>query len=108
MSESVGLTTFERMALQTALKNLFDAGHFSICTIDNMLKVTRTVPNGRVYQSLRLLHCVDYKDMPPELLRELPNMVAEIFKGPLLEAPGMNLVFDERANRPRVINGPVH
>ena len=86
------MNDIERLSIQAALKKMIDCQYFDITTIDQVLKVTKTVPNGRLYDTMRLLHCIHYRDMDPELLEQLPMMLAEIFKGPLLELPGINFV----------------
>ena len=93
------MNAIERLTCQAALAKLLSDPQFSICTVDNILKVTQTVPDGRLYRALSLLHCVNYRDMPPELLQELPGMLAQIFKGPLLEVPGINFTVD-KAGKP--------
>lgn len=100
MSDNNGLMRVELLAVQTSLKNLLEAKHFSICTVDSILQVTRTVPDGRAYKALRLLHCIDYADMPRELLEEIPNLLAEVFRGPMLNMPGINFANDARTGRP--------
>lgn len=108
MSEDTGLTRIELLAVQTSLKTLLEAKHFSICTVDSILAVTRTVPNGRAYKALRLLHCIDYADMPRELLEELPDLLAEVFRGPMLNVPGINFANDAKTGRPTLrITGTV-
>jgi hypothetical protein len=97
------VTTFERLAIQTALEKMLHGNYFDICTVDNVLKITRTVPDGRVYNALRLLHCIHYRDMPRELLVEIPGMLAEVFRGPLLEVPHLNFVSDSADGRPRLV-----
>lgn len=97
------MTAFERLAVETALRKLFSQRYFSISEIDSILKVTGTVAPARVMNSLRLLHCVDYGEMPRELLEELPQMVAEALRGPLLDLPRLNLTSDPATGRPRLL-----
>lgn len=69
------MDNFKKLALDTAIQKLFTADSFSICTLDEIIKVLKVVPNGEIYQQLRLLHCVSYRDMPNELKAELQQKV---------------------------------
>jgi hypothetical protein len=66
------------IAVMVALrKALQDSKHFSICTIDNAIAALGVVPDKEAYTTLRVLHCVDYMDMPRELRQSLPGLVAK-------------------------------
>jgi hypothetical protein len=83
------------MVANTALKKMLKSGHFSICTIDDILKLTGSVPRGQDYNLLHALHCVDYKDMPPELLRGLPLLLQRVLGSERLD-------FDYAVFRPNL------
>lgn len=70
------MNTNEQIAL-VALNNMFKGNHFSICTIDSVCKVLSVVPNGAIYNQLRALHCVDWKDMPRSLYQQIPDMIKQ-------------------------------
>jgi len=72
------LNDLQKMAAQAAIKQMLRQKYFSICTIDNILKMTNGKPNREDYQILNTLHCVDYGDMPPELLRGLPVLIERV------------------------------
>jgi hypothetical protein len=78
------MTTIEILAAQASLKKMEQNGYFDICVIDNILKISGGVPNGRDHQVLRMLHCVHFKDMPSELLKELPHIVHRVLGSPAL------------------------
>jgi hypothetical protein len=84
------MNAIQLLAAQTALKHMLAGSHFSICTIDQILKVTGGVPNADDYETLRLLHCIHYQDMPPELLRELPAVVKRV-----LGSEAIVIAFDD-------------
>lgn len=94
------MTPFERMACETALRKLLQGEHFDICTVRQILAVTKTVPPRGSLEALAPLHCVKYSDMPRELLEQIPAMLAEVFRGPLLDLPGLNFVNDQASGRP--------
>ncbi len=68
----------QKMAAKCALRKMEQQGYFSICTIDSTLSMTRGIGSGDDYRILRTLHCVDFKDMPAELLRGLPLLIARV------------------------------
>ncbi len=76
------------MVIKTALKKMMDDGHFSICTIDSILKITGGIPDSHDYDMLHALHCVNYKIMPAELLKELPVLI-----GKVLNSEGIKLDY---------------
>ena len=64
------------MIAEVAIANMFkESNHFSICTVDNICAALGRKPNDYVYKQLKMLHCVDYNQMPPQLVAQLPNMV---------------------------------
>jgi hypothetical protein len=83
------LNPIQIAAIKTSLRHMFNRGSFSICTIDNVLKLTGGIPKGDDYKTLSLLHCVNYQDMPPELLEALPNMVKNIVESQAFQIDDM-------------------
>lgn len=80
------------MAAQAALTKLVQGGHFSICTIDKIAKMLSVKPEREAYQILSALHCVDYNQMSPELMAELPNLISRVLQSPSFEASRINIV----------------
>lgn len=78
----------QKLAAQCALRKMVADGWLSICTIDAILKMSGGIPSNADYQILRVLHCVPFADMPPELLRGLPLLVQRV-----LMSPGLEFVF---------------
>lgn len=66
-------------ALKIALKNLFKRTSFSICTIDDLLKMRQIVPDREAYRIMHAVHCVDYKEMSPDFRQYLFNSVINMF-----------------------------
>lgn len=77
--EEVNDTT--RLAAGTALAHMFAQGYFSISTIDNIAKTFGVTCERKAYGTLHLLHCVHYNEMPAELLKELPGLIAQCLQG---------------------------
>jgi hypothetical protein len=87
------MTQLEITVIKTALRKMEAQGYFSISTIDNILQITKGIPDAKAYQMLRTLHCIDYKDMPKELLEELPKMISQVISSLPLNIVGDNDIF---------------
>lgn len=70
------------LAVEAALNKMTESGHFSICMIDEIIRTTGTVPNPEAHGILRLLHCVDFKTMPRDLLDRIPGLIQDCISGP--------------------------
>lgn len=66
--------------MQTAVRKLFDQGHFSICELDKIIDIVGARQGGEAYKLLRALHCVDYAKMQPELRAKVPELVNECLR----------------------------
>lgn len=81
------MTGLQIEVIRTAVEEMFRKGHFSICTIDQCLKITGGVPDRKAYDMLHALHCVEFKSMSPRLRLELPRLVQLV-----IESRPMNCV----------------
>lgn len=88
------MNDMQRMAIEAAVRNMLQRGSISICTIDQILKMTGGVPEKEDYQVLHLLHCVDFKELSPGLLRGLPLILQRV-----LGAESLQFEFQEPARR---------
>lgn len=75
------MNDLQRLAAEAALRKMFNRGWIDISAIDEILKMTSTVPDRAAHSTLRLLHCVDFKDMDPALQRQLPELVRACLNG---------------------------
>ena len=67
--------------IKLALTDMFkNKDCFSICTIDNCLKVADAIPDGEIYNMLHVLHCIKYSDMDDETLEWLPKAITNLFR----------------------------
>ena len=73
------MDNIQRQVVTTVLKQMFTSSHFSICTIDHCLKLSGIIPDDKIYNTMRPLHCIDYKDMPEEVRNWLLEKVKEMF-----------------------------
>jgi hypothetical protein len=53
--------------VRTALKEMFESHRFSICTVDDCLKILGLHRGGEVYNLLNALHCIHYNNMEPDV-----------------------------------------
>lgn len=92
----------KQLAVEAALKTMWDKGFFSICTIDNIGEALNiAVRNHPDYKTLRLLHCINFNNMDPELLKALPSMLSNVLNVP-------DLVFgDKQGHQLTVLETPV-
>jgi len=66
--------------VKAALLDMFkNKNHFSICTIDNCLKVANIIPDAEVYKCLSALHCMNWNDMDRKLRKWVYEAVYNIF-----------------------------
>ncbi len=82
------------MAAEASLKKMFSDKYFSICSLDAIVESLGLSPPSQLYAQLRTLHCVNYGDMPPELLVMLPEKIAEVLRSPSFDASRLNIVSD--------------
>ncbi len=76
-SSLAALPETRRLVVTAALDKLFTENYFSVCTVDNILKILNVSKNSDAYRLLQALHCVDYGAMPKELRDTLPDLVRE-------------------------------
>ena len=79
------MNDIQRMAAEGAVRNMLQRGSISICTIDQILKMTGGVPPKEDYDVLHLLHCVDFKELSPDLLRGLPVILQRVLAAESLQ-----------------------
>lgn len=87
MSSSIKL-----LAAQAALQKMLSGSHFSICTMDRIIEMMGLKPDREAYDILHTLHCVDYNQMPAELIEELPTLIHRVLASPTFEASRLNII----------------
>lgn len=70
------------LSVLTSLNKMMTGNHFDICTLDAAIRVLRVVPNGKAYEILRPLHCINWKDMPTELREAVPKLIERCLSVP--------------------------
>ena len=78
------MPSVKRMVVETALNKLFSERHFSVCTLDTVMKVMNISDKSDAYKQLHALHCVDYADMSDDMRQVLPMLVNEALKLPVI------------------------
>ena len=81
--------------LETAVNHLLAERHFSICRVDDLIKLTGGSEKRDAYRMLHSLHCVHYADMPKELRNAIPGLINECLRQePVAPGPATQLVLE--------------
>lgn len=77
------MDTFQAEAIRIALKKMFrpDA-YFDICTVKECLKVAGIAAPEDEMSALKVLHCVSYSEMTPEMARQVIARTLALFSMP--------------------------
>lgn len=94
------MNTIQIEACKLALRRMMDEGFFSICVVNDILKLTGGVPTKEDYQTLQLLHCVKFRDMPPALRVEFPGLLRRVLESPSME---LEITFKALARPPALL-----
>lgn len=84
------MNDLQRMAVEVSVKQMVMKNRIDICAIRKILEMTGGIPPKEDMQVLELLHCVDFSDLQPELLRGLPLILQRV-----LGAEGLQFEFQE-------------
>ena len=76
--------------------------YFDVCVVDKALGMAGCVKKKAPYETLSILHCVEYADMPDELIAAIPELLADLFAGPILDVDRINIIFDQEKGRLQV------
>lgn len=76
------MTSLQIEIARCAVNDMFTKGFFSICVVDNILKLSGGIPDRNDYHSLSLLHCISFKDMPRNVRIELPRLIQKVIESP--------------------------
>ncbi|HEY9467621.1 MAG TPA: hypothetical protein VIR54_31225 [Vicinamibacterales bacterium] len=88
------LSAFQKEALRLALGRMFRPnGWFDICTVDNCLKLAGAIPSTADYNAMRVLHCVNFSDMTPEMRRAVADATLALFDAPGFDLPQLDRSF---------------
>lgn len=66
------------LAAEAALRKMLQGSHFDICCIKNVAEMLEIIPDRETMNILKTLHCVDYNQMSPDLLAELPTLIHRV------------------------------
>ena len=83
---------FKLMAVEAGLRKMIEGKYFDICTIDATITAPGLKVSTQLYSELRLLHCVHYGDMSPELIEELSIKIMEVLNCPRMDSSRINVV----------------
>lgn len=85
----------KQLAAQAALDKMARNGWLDITTLRGVVDALGVVPDADAMATLNLLHCVHFKDMPRELLDEIPGLIQRAVAG-----PNLRLVLPRREDSP--------
>lgn len=71
--------TIKERVIKTSLAKMFTDSHFSICTIDDCMKVAEVKAEQEVYNMLHALHCVHWARMDKQTRAWVAEAVVGIF-----------------------------
>lgn len=81
LSDPMTSTLFRKLSRDLE-KHFYEYRYFSICEIRDIVKLARVTLCSRAEDSLEWLyklHCVEFKDMHPEILSQLPHRINMVF-----------------------------
>jgi hypothetical protein len=84
------MNDMQRMAADVAVQQMIKKNRIDICDIRKILEMTGGIPPREDMQVLELLHCVNFGDIPAELLRGLPLILQRV-----LGAESLQFEFQE-------------
>jgi hypothetical protein len=94
------MTELQIEASKLALKNMMQKGHFDICVVHEILKLTGGVPDAGDYSALRLLHCTNFIDLPPNLRIEFPKLLQRVLSSPSMS---LEISFKPKFEMPELL-----
>lgn len=100
----MSLGDFQKMAVVTALKDMFKSHCFSICDVDKCLKITGVIPPTEIYDALSAIHCVHWSEMDPIFREEVFAQTLGLFKHSGFDLDKINTMelFEDKKTGKRV------
>lgn len=71
---------FRGQATLSALKSVFESGHFSVCKIDKVAKLNGVEIDSETESYFNTLHCVNFADMTQETREFLFAKCVDLFR----------------------------
>ena len=71
----------QKQVIRIALKKTLTKSYCSISDSDSCLKLSKIIPDKEDYNTMRVLHCVDYSDMTKDVQEWLLKAVENMFCG---------------------------
>lgn len=84
--------------VKLALNKMVEGGHFNICVVDEILKITKGIPFREDYDTLRLLHCVNFKDFSPTMRQAFPQLLQRVIESTSMELSIKFIAVDRPQN----------
>lgn len=91
---------FHKQAALLGLKKMFEGKHFSICVVKEALTIIGGHLSSKDEAAMRALHCIDFKDMSPDLRKMLFVKVMEVLSNePLFNTELLAAALDDKHTR---------
>lgn len=89
------MNEFHKQAALCGLKKTLEGRYFDITMLKNAMKITGSQMSSKDEAALTMLHCVDWKDMPPELAQMVQLKIMEILNDqPVLTTELLSAALD--------------
>lgn len=98
-------TQDQRMAAFT-LDRMFRGGYFDITKVGNACRLMGRTGSGPAYERLRALHCVDWGDIPQDIMQMIPVWLNEVLGGPRLSAVQIPALREGNQELPQIEDSP--
>lgn len=95
----------QRIAAFT-LERMFRGNHFNILSVDDACRLMGRTGSGPAYQRLRAIHCVDWGDIPPDIMQMIPVWLNEVLGGPRLSAVQIPALREGNQELPQIEDSP--
>lgn len=76
------LSLLTKQAAVVAINKVLTAKRFDICTVREVAELLGGDTNCQEFSILRTIHCVEYKEMPPNMRESIPELIAICMKRP--------------------------
>ena len=84
------------------MEKMFKGTHFSICDVDTACKLMGCQYRGNTYEKLRTLHCVDWGDIPKDIMELVPVWINEVLGGPRLTVVSIPALREGNQELPQI------
>lgn len=91
-------------ATRACIQKMFSGSFFSICDVDNLLKLHGVVPDDKTYKVMHVCHCVHYSTMEPKMRQWLADQLTRMLRQPplILDTDGQVVYAEAEVVTPKM------